>query len=60
MQRPLMPGSSRVDDDRQSRYEKEGNSKSRLESSQLFSGGVRGSGEKSGNSVVVRPRMARY
>ena len=60
MQRPLMPGSSRVDDDSQSRCEKEGNSKSRFESGQPFSGGVRGSDEKSVNSVVVRPRMARY
>ena len=60
MQRPLTPGSSRVDDDSQSRCEKEGSSKSRLESGQPFSGGVRGSDEKSVNSVVVRPRMARY
>ena len=60
MQRPLAPGSSRVDDDSQSRCEKEGSSKSRLESGHPFRGGVRGSDEKSVNSVVVRPRMAQY
>ena len=60
MQRPLMPGSSRVDDDGQFRCEKEGYSRSRLESGQPFSGGVRGCDEKSVNSVVVRPRLARY
>ena len=59
MQRPLMPGSSRVDDDSLSWCEKEGNSKSRLESGPPFSGGVRGSDEKSVSSVVFWHRMAR-
>ena len=60
MQRPLTPGNSRVDDGSQSQCEKEGNSKLRLGSGQPFSGGVRGSEEKSVNSVVFRPRTARY
>ena len=51
---------SRVDDDNQSQCEKEGSSKLRLGSGQPFSGGVRGSEERSVNSVVVRPRLARY
>ena len=60
MQCPLTPGNSRVDADSQSQCVKEGNSKFRLESGQPFSAGVRGSEEKSVNSAVVRPRMARY
>ena len=60
MQHPLTPGNPRVDADNQSQCVKEGNSKLRLESGLPFSGGVRGSEEKSVNSAVVRPRMARY
>ena len=59
MPRPLTPGNSRVEDDSQSQCEKEGSSKLRLGGGQPFSGGVRGSEERSVNSVVVRPRMAR-
>ena len=60
MQRPLAPRNSRVDANSQSQCVKEGHSKSRLGSGQPFSGGVRGTKEKSVNSAVVRPRMARY
>ena len=60
VQRPLTPGNLRVDADSQSQCVKEGKSKLRLGRGRPFSGGVRGSEEKSVNSAVVRPRMARY
>ena len=59
MQRRLTRGNSKVDADSRSRCVKEGNSKLCLESGQPFSGAVRGSEQKSVNSAVVRPRIAR-
>ena len=60
VQHRLTRGNSKVDADSRSRCVKEGNSKLCSESGHPFSGGERGFKEKSVNSGVGRPRMARY